>query len=113
MALHIAVLSPQKSGRIDINMLTRLARIASDERPTLVCINQMSRYLDWYKTAEEGLAACEDARADIIQKAKGDWGPCGSVTVFLTDFAPVAENQCLIDEMRKRDIKSLEAVRST
>lgn len=81
MALHIVVLSPQKSGRIDINLINRIMDIVSDGRPTLICVNQMARYLNWWKTAEEANAACQCIHKGIVDKAKQERSSCGPVTI--------------------------------
>ncbi len=105
-----------KAGRIDVNMGNRIAEIVSDGKPTLVCVNQMTRLLDWYKNAEEANRVREMIQSGIIPTAKNSRG---AVTVWFTDFAP--ENMAfpgwdvdmVIDAMRQRDYKSAEDVRSS
>ena len=120
MALHIVVLHPQQSGRIDANLANRISEIVSDGRPTLVCINQMTRNLDWWHTAQETQKQCELLVSNIRDTAKANGRTCGAVTVFFTDFAPVLsdardqqEIQKIADMMHKRDFKSVEAVSSS
>ena len=117
MALHIVVTTPQQSGRIDVNLANRIGEIVSDGRPTLICVNQMVRNLDWYPTAEQTQAQREVLCSGIVAHAKQQWGSCGPVTVLFTDFAPDAH--CLscgwrldkaLEEMYRRDIKSVEDV---
>ena len=114
MALHIVVTYPQQSGRIDVNLANKIGEIVSDGRPTLVCINQMTRNLDWWRTAEQINTQREVLRADILARAKQQWGGCGLVTVFFTDFAPegqvTMDLERALDEMHKRDIKTVEDV---
>ncbi len=105
-----------KAGRIDVNMGNRIAEIVSDGKPTLVCMNQMTRMLDWYKNAEEANIAREMIQSGIIKTAKDSRGSCGAVTVWFTDFAP--ENKAfpgwdvdmVLDAMHQRDYKSAEDV---
>ncbi len=118
MALHIVVLSATRSGRIDSTMHNRILEFVSDGKPTLICINQMSRYLDWWQTAEEVKQEVMVLQNGIIEKCKQERMPCGSVTVFFTDFAPEEAHQHagpvvlqhVLDGMQKREFKSVEDV---
>ena len=116
MALHIIVLHPQQSGRLNVNIANTIGDIVSDGRPTLVCVNQMTRHMDWWHTAEETKWQCEVLVSNIRETA--NCKSCGAVTVFFTDFAPVplsSEQQYvekMADMMHRRDIKSVEEVSS-
>jgi len=71
MALYIIVLPAIKSGRIDSTMLARIAEIASAGKPTLICLNQFSRYVDLWKDAADANEACEAICKSIIEKVPG------------------------------------------
>ncbi len=103
MAMYVIVLAPNKSGRLDDALQARIVEIAAAGRPTLICFNQMGRYLDWWRNATQADAACAAIRKTIMDRAL----TCRSLTVFLTDFTEY-DNQC--EEMRLRNIKSAEHV---
>lgn len=105
--MSIVVLSPQKCGRIDINMLKRTAEIASSRKPILVIFNQMGRYQDWVKSTADAARICEEHRKIIHERAIHDHGACGSIKVFLTEFTDYAAQH---DNMQRRGIKSTEEV---
>ena len=79
-------------------------------------MNQMTRVMDWWHTAEETEWQCEELKANIRQNAESDvnWKTCGEITVFFTDFALVVhpEDQLAIRRIgdMMRNFKSVEAV---
>lgn len=109
MAMFVVVLSGMKSGRIDANMLTRIVEIVSSGKPTLITINQMGRFLDWVEDAEDASARCAEYCRDITDHAK-QHGPCGAVSVMLTDFT---EHHAHYEEMERKGINSAEDVSAT
>ena len=103
--MYVIVLKPDKSGRLDDALQARIVEIAATGRPTLICCNQMGRYLDWWQTAAEADAACAVLRKTIMDRA----ATCRSLTVFLTDFFPIKQDSQL-EELGKRNIKNAEHV---
>lgn len=105
--MFVVVLQPTKSGRIDGNMLKSVLSMVSTGRPTLICCNQMSRYLDWWKDIAQTQEACENVRNSIIEAAREKKIPCGKITVYLTELTQYSALQA---EMLQRNIKSTEHV---
>lgn len=104
MALYVIVLTPSRSGRLDKTMQDRIIEIASMGKPTLVCINQMSRYMDWCSSAAEAKSKCEEVCEGIRTKTP----KCGSLKVYLTEMV---QHDAHYQDMKTRDIKNVEDVR--
>lgn len=104
MALYIVVLPALESARLDGTMLERIAQIAIQGKPTLICFNQFSRYLDLWADTEEADKAC----ADILQSVV-DVTPVAKdfVQVWLTEFRYFDEHAA---QCKARNIKSVENV---
>ena len=103
MAMYIIVLPAMKSGRLDAAMQDRIVDIACAGKPTLICCNQMSRYMDWWSDATEADAACEAIRKGIADRAP----TCRSLSVYLTEFTDYDKHY---EDMQRRNIKSVEHV---
>lgn len=104
MALYIVVLPAMKSGRLDVTMLERIAQIAVQGKPTLICFNQFSRYLDLWANAEEADKACADILRSVVEVA-----PVAKdfVQVWLTEFRQFDQQAA---QFKARNIKSVENV---
>ena len=102
--MYVVVLPATKSDRLDSNILHEVASIAALGRPTLICLNQFSRYLDWWDDAAEADGACEAIRKSVVERV-----PAASsfLQVFLTEFR---EYEAHLDQMTARNIKSVEHV---
>ncbi|KAL0053582.1 hypothetical protein WJX82_007877 [Trebouxia sp. C0006] len=105
MALYVIVLTPSRSGRLDKTMQDRIIEIASMGKPTLVCINQISRYMDWCSSAAEAKSKCEEVCESIRTKTP----KCGSLKVYLTEMV---QHDAHYQDMKTRDIKNVEDVRT-
>lgn len=66
--MYVIVLTPSRSGRLDKTIQDRIIEIASMGKPTLVCINQMSRYMDWCSSAAEAKSKCKEVCEGIRTK---------------------------------------------
>lgn len=93
-----------KSGRLDATMLERIAQIAIQGKPTLICFNQFSRYLDLWANAEEADKACADILQSVVRVA-----PVAKdfVKVWLTEFRQLNQQAA---QFKARNIKSVEDV---
>lgn len=102
--MYVIVLPPMDSGRLDSKMLGQVASIAAAGKPTLVCINQFSRYTDWCDNATEAKQACQDVLNSILELV-----PTASafLQVYLTEFM---KYQAHIDDMQARNIRNVEDV---
>lgn len=104
MAMYVVVLPAMKSGRLDVTMLERIAQIAIQGKPTLICFNQFSRYLDLWANAEEADKACAHILQSVVNVA-----PVAKdfVQVWLTEFRQFDQQAA---QFRARNIKSAEDV---
>jgi hypothetical protein len=104
MALYVVVLPAVKSARLDGGMLERVAQIAVQGKPTLVCFNQFSRYMDMWDNAQEADQACADILQSIVEVA-----PVAKdfVQVCLTEFWEFDKHA---PDFEARNIKSVEHV---
>lgn len=104
MAMYIVVLPAIKSGRLDAIILERIAQIATQCKPTLICFNQFSRYLDHCANAEEADKACADTLQSVVEVA-----PVAKdfVQVWLTEFREFDQKAA---QFKARNIKSAEDV---
>lgn len=109
MAVYVVVLSASKSARLDDAMHKRLVKIVSLGKPTLICLNQMSRFMDWWKNGNEADQACAVIREGIVSQAESSCKLNASlVTVYLTELT-----QCdqYFRSLQERNVKCLGEVR--
>lgn len=113
MALYIVVVHGHKITRLDEHIQKKIVSLVFDGKPTLVCVNQMTRYLDLCKTSEKVNIHCKAIKDDIIRDADG---ASGTVDVWATEFMHYNDDPAESDtaaKCRERNIKGLEHVRNS
>lgn len=110
MAMYVVVLSASKSARLDSAIQSQLVEIVSRGKPTLICLNQMSRFLDWWKSQEEADQACAAIRDGILSQAEVSHSLNASlVTVYLTELT---QYDLHFHKLQQRNVKCLGEVRT-
>ncbi len=107
MVMYVVVMAASKRGRIDSNMMANILHLASSGKPMLICLNQVSRWLDWCTDAAQACKACKDTRSDVLSAAKDRQIKCGPIAVYLTEIMKYSAHQ---EEMEERNIKTTEHV---
>lgn len=110
MALYIVVVVGSKLPRLDEPIHNQIVSLVYDGKPTLVCMNQMSRYPDFCPTANDTAAQCKAIKDLIIKHADG---ACGLLDVCATELVHYDDkNGDTAAELRRRGVKDLECVSS-
>ena len=99
--MHVFILPAHQCSRLPKPLSDKIGEIVATGQPTLICFNQMSRYLDWWPTAQGVDDSCAQTRATLLTEAPRT---CGALEVWFTEF--VADAKWL----KQRNIKDVEDV---
>ena len=105
MAVYVIVLSAAKSGRLDSIIQDRLVEIVSLGKPTLICLNQMARFMDWWSSAIDADRACVAIKDSIVSQAERTCSLDATVVhVYLTELT---QYDLHFDKLKQRNVRCL------